>query len=123
MDPRSFVLDATNFLVQETREPRCGRIRSGLEFDSVHGEFDVDSSWTYCVLDVDLLGFSITLNEHIQAGFGLDSGWILGGFGVDLRGFASFFLDSLTLPPSLASFFDVFLPDPNLDLSAQVPIL
>ena len=102
MDPRSFVLDATNFLVQETREPRCGRIRSGLDFDSVHGEFDVDSSWTYSVLDVDLLGFSITLNEHIQAGFGLDSGWILGGFGVDLRGFASFFLDSLTSPPSFA---------------------
>ena len=53
MDPRSFALDATDFLVQETRELRCGRIRSGLEFDSVHGEFDVDSNWTFCVLDVD----------------------------------------------------------------------
>ena len=53
MDSRSFVLDATDFLVQETRELRCGRIRSGLEFDSVHGEFDVDSNWTYCVLGVD----------------------------------------------------------------------
>ena len=95
----------------------------GLEFESVHGEFDVDSNWTYCVLGVDWLELRITLNEHIQAGLGLDSGWILGGFGVDLRGFGSFFLDSLTLPPSLASVFDVFLPDPNLDLSAQVPIL
>ena len=53
MDPRSFVLDATDFLVQETRELRCGGIRCGLEFDSVDVEFDVDSSWTYCVLDLD----------------------------------------------------------------------
>ena len=83
----------------------------------------MDSNWIYCVLEVALLGFSIIMNDTIQAGFGLDSAWILGGFGVDLRGFASFFLDSLTLPPSLASFFDVFLPDRNLDLSAQVPIL
>ena len=53
MDPRSFVLDARDFLVQEARELRCGGIRSGVEFDRVDGEFDVDSSWIYCVLDVD----------------------------------------------------------------------
>ena len=41
-----------------------------------------------------LLGFSITINDHIQAGLRLDSGWMLGGFGMDLRGFASFLLDS-----------------------------
>ena len=41
-----------------------------------------------------LLGFSITINDHILAGLGLDSGWMLDGFGVDLRGFASFLLDS-----------------------------
>ena len=123
MDSRSFVLDATDFLVQETRELRCGRIRSGLEFESVHGEFDVDSNWIYCVLDVALLGFSIIINDPIRVGLGLDSGWILGGFGVDLRGFASFFLDSLFLCPPLASFSDVFLSDPDLDLSAQLLIL
>ena len=99
------------------------------------GAFEVDSSlitfmanlmWIqagHCVLNVDLFGFSITLNQHIQAGLGLDSGWILGGFGVDLRGFASFFLDSLFVFPPLVSFFDVFLSDPNFDVSAQVLIL
>ena len=49
MDLRSFVLDATDFLVQEMRELTCGRIRSGLEFERVHGEFDVDPNLIYCV--------------------------------------------------------------------------
>ncbi len=83
----------------------------------------MDSKLIYCVLDVDLLGFSITINDHIQAGFGLDSECILGGFGMDLRGFASLFSDSLFLSPSWVSFSAVLLSDPNLDLSSQVPIL
>ena len=89
----------------------------------IHKVSVVDSSWIYCVLYVDLLEFSISINDHIQAGFGLDSQCILGGFGMDLGGFASFFLDSLFLCPSLVSFSALFLSDPNLDLSAQVPIL
>ena len=59
--------------------------------------------------------------------FKLDVGWIRDGFWVDSGWICvdsgPLFWDSLILPPSLASVFDVFLPDPNLDLSAQVPIL
>lgn len=34
-----------------------------------------------CVLLVDSLGFSITINDYFQAGLGLDSVRILRGFG------------------------------------------
>ena len=54
----------------------------------------MDSSWIYCDKDVGLLGFSITIHDHVQAWLGLDWGWMMGGFGVYLRGFASFLLDS-----------------------------
>ena len=37
-------------------------------------------SWFSCALFADLLGFSIAINDHMQAGLRLDSVWIRGGF-------------------------------------------
>ena len=46
-------------LVQEKHELRWGRIRSGFEFDSVHGAFDVDSK-----LDFLCFGRGFTWVQH-----------------------------------------------------------